>query len=134
VTGEQGRFSIEYVVALALLGQAYTLEKFEAKAISDQAQQLMKVMSRKYDVHHLPDSQAIPKGRFTIIRIAMADGTVHTRRGQRANRISRNAPLTDAELESKWRESAPNQHIAEQIMEAIRGLENAKVSELGKWL
>ena len=90
-------------------------------------------MSRSYDAEHIPDAQAIPKGRFTIVRITLADGSIHSREVS-VPKGSPQAPLTDAELESKWRESAPNQHIAEQIMEAIRGLENAKASELGKWL
>ena len=129
VTGEQGRFSIEYVVALALLGQAYTLEKFEAKAISDQAQQLMKVMSRKYDVHHLPDSQAIPKGRFTIIRIAMADGTVHTREVS-VPIGSPGMPLTDAELEAKWQDAAPDKNNLEKVPATIRVLEKSSLNDL----
>ena len=129
VTGEQDRFSIEYVVALALLGQAYTLEKFEAKAISDQAQQLMKVMSRKYDVHHLPDSQAIPKGRFTIIRIAMADGTVHTREVS-VPIGSPGMPLTDAELEAKWQDAAPDKNNLEKVPATIRVLEKSSLNDL----
>ena len=132
-TGEQGRFSIEYVVALALLGQPFTLGNFGSTAVSVEAEKLMGKMSRSYDAEHIPDAQAIPKGRFTIVRITLADGSVHSREVS-VPKGSPQAPLTDAELESKWRESAPNQHIAEQILEAIRGLENAKASELGKWL
>ena len=132
-TGEQGRFSIEYVVALALLGQPFTLGNFGFTAVSVEAEKLIGKMSRSYDAEHIPDAQAIPKGRFTIVRITLADGSIHSREVS-VPKGSPQAPLTDAELESKWRESAPNQHIAEQIMEAIRGLENAKVSELGKWL
>ena len=132
-TGEQGRFSIEYVVALALLGQPFTLGNFGSTAVSIEAEKLMGKMSRSYDAEHKPTAQAIPKGRFTIVRITLADGSIHSREVS-VPKGSPQAPLTDAELESKWRESAPDQHIAEQILEAIRGLENAKASELGKWL
>lgn len=132
-TGEQGRFSIEYVVALALLGQPFTLENFGSMAVSVGAEKLMGKMSRSYDAEHKPAAQAIPKGRFTVVRITLADGSVHSREVS-VPKGSPQAPLTDAELESKWRESAPNQYKAERIMEAIRGLENAKMSELEGFL
>ena len=132
-TGEQGRFSIEYVVALALLGQPFTLGNFGSTAVSVEVEKLMKKMSRSYDADHKPDAQAIPKGRFTIVRITLADGSVHSREVC-VPKGSPQAPLMDAELESKWRESAPDQHIAEQILEAIRGLENVRLEELAELL
>ncbi|MPM19736.1 hypothetical protein SDC9_66162 [bioreactor metagenome] len=132
-TGEQGRFSIEYVVALALLGQPFTLGNFGSTAVSVEAEKLMGKMSRSYDAEHKPTAQAIPKGRFTIVRITLADGSIHSREVS-VPKGSPQAPLTDAELESKWRESAPDQHIAEQILEAIRGMENVRLEELAELL
>jgi 2-methylcitrate dehydratase PrpD len=132
-TGEQGRFSIEYVVALALLGKPLTLGNFGATAVSLEAEKLMGKMSRSYDAEHKPDAQAIPKGRFTIVRLTLADGSVHSREVC-VPKGSPQAPLTDAELESKWRESAPNQDKAERIMQATRGLENGNMSELEGFL
>jgi 2-methylcitrate dehydratase PrpD len=128
-TGEQGRFSIEYVVALALLGQPFTLGNFGSAAVSVEAEKLMGKMSRSYNADHKPDAQAIPKGRFTIVRITLADGSVHSREVC-VPKGSPQAPLMDAELESKWRDSAPNQDKAERILEAILGLENGNMSEL----
>ncbi len=128
-TGEQGRFSIEYVVALALLGQTYTLEQFDANAISAEAQKLMKVMSREYDAQHIPAAQAMPKGRFTIIRIAMADGTVHTREVS-VPKGSPGLPLTDAELEAKWQDAAPDKNTLEKVPAAINLLEKSSINDL----
>ena len=128
-TGEQGRFSIEYVVALALLGQPYTLEKFDANAISAEVQKLMKVISREYDAQHIPAAQAMPKGRFTIIRIAMADGTFHTREVS-VPKGSPGLPLTDAELEAKWQDAAPDKNTLEKVPNAINVLEKSSINDL----
>ncbi|SFE54419.1 MmgE/PrpD family protein [Trichococcus pasteurii] len=132
-TGEQGRFSIEYVVALALLGQPFTLGNFGSAAVSADAEKLMRKMFRSNDADHKPDPQAIPKGRFTIVRIALADGSVHSREVC-VPKGSPQAPLSDAELESKWRESAPDLEVAERILQAIRGLENSSLRELEELL
>lgn len=132
-TGEQGRFSIEYVVALALLGQPFTLGNFGTAAVSVEAEELMGKMSRSYDAEHKPAAQAIPKGRFTIVRLTLADGAVYSREVC-VPKGSPQAPLTDADLESKWRESAPDQEKAERMMQAIRGLENSNMSELEGFL
>jgi len=132
-TGEQGRFSIEYVVALALFGQPFSLANFGSAAVSSEAGKLMDKMSRSYDAEHIPDAQAIPKGRFTIVRITLADGSVHSREVC-APKGSPQAPLTDAELESKWRESAPDPEEAERILDAVRGLETLSLSELERLL
>lgn len=128
-TGEQGRFSIEYVIALALLGQPFSLANFGSTAVSSEAGKLMDKMSRSYDAVHIPDAQAIPKGRFTIVRITMADGSVHSREVC-VPKGSPKEPLTDVELESKWRESAPDQEKAERILDAVRGLETLSLSAL----
>lgn len=77
-TGEQGRFSIEYIVALALLGQPFTLANFGSSAVSAEPEKLMEKMSRSYDAEHKPAAQAIRKGRFTIVRLTLADGSVHS--------------------------------------------------------
>lgn len=132
-TGEQGRFSIEYIVALALLGQPYTLENFGSTTVSVESEKLMGKMSRSYDTEHIPDAQAIPQGRFTIVRITLADGSVHSREVI-VPKGSPQAPLTDAELESKWRESAPDREKAERIIQAIHWLDNIQLSELANLL
>ena len=132
-TGEQGRFSIEYVVALALLGNPFTLGNFGVKAVSFEAEKLMRKMSRSYDAEHKPDAQAIPKGRFTIVRITLVDGSVHQCEVS-VPKGSPQAPLPDSELENKCRDFAPDQEKAERILQIIRNLENAKASELERFL
>lgn len=132
-TGEHGRFSIEYVVALALLGQPFTIGNFGTTTVSVEAEKLMGKMSRSYDAEHKPDAQAIPKGRFTIVRLTLTDGSIHSREVC-VPKGSPQAPLTDTELESKWRESAPDQDKAERILQTIQDLENGNVSELEELL
>lgn len=47
-TGEQGRFSIEYIVWLGLTGQAFSQEAFSSQPIPHQTQQELRKISRGY--------------------------------------------------------------------------------------
>ena len=128
-TGEEGRFSIEYVVALALLGQAYGLEQFTHAPISPETIKLMKRMERSYNPSHPPSPIAIPKGRFTIVAITMQDGTVHsqeiaTPKGSPGN------PLSDVELEMKFRDAVGKTELAEELLALIHSLETTTVDKL----
>lgn len=131
-TGEQGRFSIEYVVALALLGNPFTLGNFGVKAVSFEAEKLMRKMSRSYDANSAGRASH-PKGRFTIVRITLVDGSVHQCE-MAMPKGSPQAPLPDSELENKCRDFAPDQEKAERILQIIRNLENGKVSALERFL
>ena len=128
-TGEEGRFSIEYVVALALLGQAYGLGQFTHAPIPPEMLKLMERMERSYDPAHQPVPTAIPKGRFTIVAITMQDGTVHSQEVV-APKGSPGNPLSDGELELKFQDALGKKELAEELLALIHSLETTTVDKL----
>ncbi|AWI35541.1 MmgE/PrpD family protein [Bacillus safensis FO-36b] len=80
LTGEEGRFSVEYVIALAVFGQTLTLDAFTKKTIPSDMRTWMKRVSRGYDQTIVPHSDAVPKGRFTIVKLTLSDGTTISKR------------------------------------------------------
>ncbi|MEC1620804.1 MmgE/PrpD family protein [Bacillus mojavensis] len=75
-TGEEGRFSVEYVIALALHGQKLIAEHFNSDPIPNHMHAAMRHIQRVYDNRIQPASQAVPKGRFTIVRAFLSDGRI----------------------------------------------------------
>ena len=69
----QGRFSVEYVVALVLAGQPLTMNNFRNIGIPINIQKLMKVTRRCYDASIKPTANAVPRGRFTIVQVLTKD-------------------------------------------------------------
>jgi 2-methylcitrate dehydratase PrpD len=80
LTGEQGRFSVEYVVSLALNGYSLALDNFTNKPISDDILQFFSKVQRIYDESIEPVPRAVPKGRFTIVEVTTSDGEVYRER------------------------------------------------------
>ncbi|GLJ01992.1 MmgE/PrpD family protein [Bacillus sp. YKCMOAS1] len=80
LTGEEGRFSVEYVIALAVFGQTLTLDAFTKKNIPSDMRIWMKRVSRGYDQTIEPHPDAVPKGRFTIVKLTLSDGTTISKR------------------------------------------------------
>ncbi|MCY1119608.1 MmgE/PrpD family protein [Bacillus safensis] len=80
LTGEEGRFSVEYVIALAVFGQTLTLDAFTKKPIPSDTRTWMKRVSRGYDQTIEPHPDAVPKGRFTIVKLTLSDGTTISKR------------------------------------------------------
>ncbi|MEK3960171.1 MmgE/PrpD family protein [Bacillus sp. FSL K6-1336] len=80
LTGEEGRFSVEYVIALAVFGQTLTLDAFTKKTIPSDMRTWMKRVSRGYDQTIVPHSDAVPKGRFTIVKLTLSDGSTISKR------------------------------------------------------
>lgn len=80
LTGEEGRFSVEYVIALAVFGQTLTLDAFTKKTIPSDMRTWMKRVSREYDQTTEPHPDAVPKGRFTIVKLTLSDGTTISKR------------------------------------------------------
>ncbi|MGE1211842.1 MmgE/PrpD family protein [Bacillus pumilus] len=79
-TGEEGRFSVEYVIALAAFGQSLTLDAFTKKHIPSHMCTWMKRVKREYDQTIEPHPDAVPKGRFTIVKLTLSDGTIISKR------------------------------------------------------
>ncbi|UUZ80540.1 MmgE/PrpD family protein [Paenibacillus sp. P26] len=80
LTGEQGRFSVEYVTALALNGYSLALESFTNRPIPQEILDFMSKVHRKYDDSIEPAPNAVPKGRFTIVQVTTSDGNVYSER------------------------------------------------------
>ncbi|MCY8519470.1 MmgE/PrpD family protein [Bacillus atrophaeus] len=80
-TGEEGRFSVEYVIALALHGRELTAAgHFNNETIPQNIQAYLSHIQRVYVAEIQPDPQAVPKGRFTIVRVFLSDGRVYEAR------------------------------------------------------
>lgn len=75
-TGEEGRFSVEYVIALALHGHELTVEHFNSQPIPSVIQTTIRHIQRVYDNAIQPAPHAVPKGRFTIVRAYLSDGRI----------------------------------------------------------
>ncbi|UQZ82223.1 MmgE/PrpD family protein [Paenibacillus konkukensis] len=73
-TGEQGRFSVEYVAALALLGEPLSVDSFASKPIAPHLLELLPRIRRVYDDSIEPAPHAVPKGRYTIVEVTARDG------------------------------------------------------------
>jgi 2-methylcitrate dehydratase PrpD len=99
-TGEEGRFSIEYIVWLALTGKPLTFSSFSSQPISSEWREGMKKVSREYDAAVTPSESALPKGRFTIVKVKTIKGDLFSKRIDTPKGCPRN-PLTEDELKSK---------------------------------
>ena len=123
-TGEEGRFSAEYVAALGLSGLPYTLENFSPKRIPDTLQQMMARIQRQLDAAIVPLETAMPPGRFAIVRVYLQDGRrleerVDTPKGSPGN------PLTAEEQRQKLLRCCPAE-VAERLLSAVGGLADAQ--------
>ncbi|MFM1652125.1 MmgE/PrpD family protein [Brevibacillus sp. B_LB10_24] len=121
-TGEQGRFSVEYVVALALHGVPLSLGSFANAPIPADILRFMQRIERSYDATVQPAPHAVPKGRFTIVKVITREGRVYAARVDRPRGAPGNC-LSPAELQQKLTDALPDdQARAEQVIAAIAGL------------
>ena len=102
-TPAEGRFSIKYVVATALRHGSVRLAAFERAQLDDpETRALMKKINAGVD----PELDAtFPKQRAARVRITMVDGRDFAHL-QATRKGDPDAPLTDGELEDKFRELA----------------------------
>ncbi|MEK3938054.1 MmgE/PrpD family protein [Bacillus pumilus] len=117
LTGEEGRFSVEYVIALAVFGQTLTLDAFTKKTIPSDMRTWMKRVSREYDQTTEPHPDAVPKGRFTIVKLTLSDGTTISKRVD----LPRGAPghaLSKEDIMQKLNSVTDASH-AQQILQVI---------------
>ncbi|AMM96217.1 MmgE/PrpD family protein [Bacillus pumilus] len=116
-TGEEGRFSVEYVIALAAFGQSLTLDAFTKKHIPSHMCTWMKRVKREYDQTIEPHPDAVPKGRFTIVKLTLSDGTIISKRVD----IPRGAPghaLSTEDIMQKLNSVTDASH-AQKIVQVI---------------
>lgn len=130
-TGDEGRFSVEYIVALFLTNRTATLSDFTHEAIPSSIRQVMNKVTRQYDATIKPSPHAVPKGRFTIVRVHLENGNILESRVD-APLGSTDKPLSMDQLEQKLDDSCSVAQ-AVQIKQAVHGLDKATtLSELIK--
>ncbi|WP_259340641.1 MmgE/PrpD family protein [Staphylococcus gallinarum] len=100
VNGLEGRFSVEYVIATLLYNDQLTLEDFCENTINTQIQRIMTKVQRIYNDEIVPEANALPKGRYTIVEIVTKEGDIFRERVD-APKGSPNNPLTIEELVEK---------------------------------
>ncbi|QLI79449.1 MmgE/PrpD family protein [Bacillus pumilus] len=116
-TGEEGRFSVEYVITLAAFGQSLTLDAFTKKNIPSHMCTWMKRVKREYDQTIEPHPDAVPKGRFTIVKLILSDGTIISKRVD----IPRGAPghaLSREDIMQKINSVTDTSHV-QQLLQAV---------------
>lgn len=118
-TGEQGRFSVEYVVSLLIYQYSLSLENFKDSPILQDVASFLPKVHRVYDDSIIPAPNAVPKNRFTIVKIKMIDGTLYEQRIDCPKGAPGNA-LSQYDLEFKLYESLPsNSLLAQQLIDLI---------------
>src|SRR5256712_3227450 len=135
-TGLQGKFSMPYCIAVALLDRTVGLAQFaEARVRRADAQALMPKV--RMFVHPEQTTRESLPTRFSEVAISLMDGRRLTRRVRHAKGQPQN-PLTDAELTTKFHDCAARvlpRERAESVLAAVQELETAPdVGELAKML
>lgn len=125
-TGEQGRFSVEYVAALALNGYALSLQNFTKAPIDDTIRRFIPRVRRAYDEGIEAAPHAVPKGRFTIVEVTTVDGHIYRERVDCPRGAPGNA-LSPEELRQKLADALAGDHKkADKVVEAINELQDEK--------
>ncbi len=104
-TGVEGRFSVEYVIAAALADGELGIGTFADEPIRPDLLGLAAKVERRYDAAVVPAPNAMPKGRFTIVSVAYADGSTYTERVD-CPRGAPGRPLTAEERMDKYADAA----------------------------
>ncbi len=126
-TGEQGRFSIEYIVWLNLLGISCSPDRFSPAKLPEDIKSALKRIHR---ITLVPDADQ----PYTRVRVIGTDGTVDTEQVS-APKGSPGNPLSFKEEEAKLAIAMPGQ-VNEQkiIIEEVKNLENRTIRKLAEAL
>jgi 2-methylcitrate dehydratase PrpD len=135
-TGLQGKFSMPYCVSVALLDRAVGLAQFADERVRRPDVQAFMPRVRMV-VHPEQTTRESLANKFSEVTVALKDGTTLRRRIEQAKGQPRN-PLTDAELEVKFRDAAgralPADRV-EAVLAAVNQLERLPdVSALARLL
>jgi 2-methylcitrate dehydratase PrpD len=123
-TGLQGKFSMPYCVSVALLDRTVGLAQFADERVRRADVQALMPRVRMFVHPEQTTRESLPK-RFSEVTVTLKDGRRFERRVDRAKGQPLN-PLTEAELETKFRDCAalalPAARV-DSLLAAIRGLE-----------
>ena len=135
-TGLQGKFSMPYCVAVALLDRTVGLAQFADERVRRADVQALMPKIRMV-VHPEQTTRESLPNRFSEVTITLTDGRKLVGRVSQAKGQPRN-PLTDAELEVKFRDAAGRVLPAKQVdalLGAVRTLETVPdVTEVARLL
>ncbi|MFP7494958.1 MmgE/PrpD family protein [Terribacillus saccharophilus] len=121
-TGEEGRFSAEYVCAIILTEGKITAHHFDAREPSKKIKELMRKMQRVYSKSIRPAPHAVPKGRFTIVEVETKHGEVYTARCDAPEGSSAN-PLSVERLHDKLAQHVPCSIPLQTLVDCIQKAE-----------
>jgi 2-methylcitrate dehydratase PrpD len=125
-TGLQGKFSMPYCVSVALLDRAVGLAQFADERVGrDDVQALMPKV--RMFVHPEQTTRESLPNRFSEVTVRLTDGRTLVKRVDLAKGQPRN-PLTDADLEVKFRDAAGRVLSADRVdalLAAVQELETA---------
>jgi 2-methylcitrate dehydratase PrpD len=122
ITGEEGRFSAEYVCAALLTFGHLEASHFNSDKINSTTKQLMSKIKRTYDDSIVPSTDSVPKDRFTIVEMTMQSGEIHSARCDAPEGSSSN-PLSMERLQDKLAEHLPSHHSVQDYISSIQNAE-----------
>ena len=122
-TGEEGRFSAEYVAAVGLNGLSYTLDNFSCRPISANLRQFMERTERRNDATIIPAETAMPPGRFCIVQLYLKNGHILKQRTDTPKGCPGN-PLTSEERYQKLLACCP-ETLVSKLLGEVEGLHHA---------
>jgi len=125
-TGLQGKFSMQYCVSVALLDRTVGLAQFADERVRRADVQALMPKVRMF-VHPEQTTRESLPNKFSEVTIKLTDGRTLVRRVDQAKGQPRN-PLTEAQLEVKFRDAAgrvlPADRV-EKLLGAVQKLEAA---------
>ncbi|KAA2211637.1 MmgE/PrpD family protein [Teichococcus oryzae] len=115
--GLDGRFSVEYVIAVALLDGRLGLAPFADRPLRDDVAALLPRIRRQID-HDAPSIGDAPAKRFARVDIRTGEGQWHSRTATRVRGAQ--------DLRAKFLDAAASSGIAEVIPDLVAGMQDAK--------
>src|SRR5699024_3326363 len=108
-TPQQGKFSVEYIIAKCLVDGDVTINTFNGNSIDGEIGSLMSKIRRVYDPTIKPEKDAIPQKRFTIIKLKLKDKMLESRVDYPLG--SSKKPLTKGEVIQKFELISKNKDL-----------------------
>ncbi len=121
-TGEEGRFSVEYVLSLIFNRYPLSLNFFSQKPIQKNIQKFMNKISRFYDDSIIPAPFSIPFGRFTIVEVILMNGQTYCIRVDCPKGSPKN-PLSIQELKQKLKTCVNEDALSFKIVHQLTNTE-----------
>lgn len=119
-TGEQGRFSAEYILALTLLGYPLDFERFSSEPIADNIVSLMQKMQRHYQTANTCHK---PSNRYVVVEIEFMCGNKLSQRIDFPKGSPQN-PYTNEQMRLKLLQAVGDEQKTDNLLDDIEQLAN----------